>query len=94
MRETCKTIDGLGLESVYGATIERIKAQGRDGSRLEIGVLIWIMRAQRPLRRISVRNRPGAPRGPPEGLPRAPDGTGRLAVVRPGRPQGRTAVFG
>ena len=27
------------------------------------------------------------------GLPRAPDGTGRLAVVRPGRFKGRTAVF-
>ena len=27
------------------------------------------------------------------GLPRAPDGTGRLAVVRPVRPKGRTAVF-
>ena len=35
----------------------------------------------------SVRNRPG-------GLPRAPDGTGRLAVVRPVRPMGRTAIFG
>ena len=42
----------------------------------------------------SVRNRPGARRGPAGGLPRAPDGTGRLAVVRPVRPKGRTAVFG
>ena len=42
----------------------------------------------------SVRNRPGARQGPAGGLPRAPDGTGRLAVVRPVRPKGRTAVFG
>ena len=42
----------------------------------------------------SVRNRPGARRGPAGGLPRAPDGTGRLAVVRPVLPKGRTAVFG
>ena len=28
------------------------------------------------------------------GLPRAPDGTGQLSVVRPGQPKGRTAVFG
>ena len=39
----------------------------------------------------SVRNRPGARRGPAGGLPRAPDGTGRLAVVRPILPKGRTA---
>ena len=37
---------------------------------------------------------PGARRGPAVGLPRAPDGTGRLAVVRPVLPKGRTAVFG
>ena len=41
----------------------------------------------------SIRNRPGA-RGPAGGLPRAPDRTGRLAVVRPICPKGRTAVFG
>ena len=35
----------------------------------------------------SVHNRAG-------GLPSAPDGTGRLAVVRPVRPNSRTAVFG
>ena len=42
----------------------------------------------------SVRRRPGARRGPGGGLPRAPDGTGRLAIVRPGRPKRKTAVFG
>ena len=41
----------------------------------------------------SVRSRPGAQRGPAGGLPRAPDGMERLAVVRPGRFNGRTAVF-
>ena len=39
----------------------------------------------------SVLNHPGARRGPGRGLPRAPDGTRRLAVVRPGCPKGRTA---
>ena len=42
----------------------------------------------------SVRSRPGARWSPAGGLPRAPDGTGRLAVVRPVLPKGRTAVFG
>ena len=40
---------------------------------------------------LSVPNRPGARRGPAGVLPRAPDGTGRLSVVRPGRPKCRTA---
>ena len=40
---------------------------------------------------ISVPSRPGARRGPTGGLPRAPDGTGRLSVVRLGRPQGGAA---
>ena len=34
--------DGLGLEDVYGATIERIKAQGGDKSRLGIVALTRI----------------------------------------------------
>ena len=42
----------------------------------------------------SVPNRPGARRGPTGGLPRAPDGTGRPAVVRPVRAKGRTAGDG
>jgi len=44
-----ETTDGLGLESVYGATIERIKAQGGDKSRLRMGALLWISHAERPL---------------------------------------------
>ena len=44
---------------------------------------------------VSVPSRPGARRGPAGGLPRAPDGTGRLSVVRPGRPRaGRRALQG
>ena len=42
-------IDGLGLEDVYGATIERIKAQGGDKSRLGMGALMWICHTERPL---------------------------------------------
>ena len=41
----------------------------------------------------SVLSLPRARRGPAGGLPRAPDGTGRLAVVCPGCCKGRTAVF-
>jgi len=41
--------DGLGLEDFYGATIERIKAQGGDKSRLGMGALMWVSYAERPL---------------------------------------------
>jgi len=41
--------DELGLEDVYGATIERIQAQGGDKSRLGIGALMWICHAEHPL---------------------------------------------
>ena len=43
----------------------------------------------------SVPKRQGARRGPVGGLPRAPDGTGRLSMVRPGGPKGgRRALQG
>ena len=42
--------DGLGLGDAYGATIERIKAQGGDKSRLGMEALMWISFAERPLR--------------------------------------------
>ena len=45
-----KMTDGLGLEDVYSAMIERIKAQGGDKSRLGMGALMWICHAVRPLR--------------------------------------------
>jgi len=41
--------DGLELGDVYGATIERIKAQDGDKSRLGIATLMWISHAERPL---------------------------------------------
>jgi len=42
----------------------------------------------------SVPNRPGARWGDCQESRTGWDGTGRLSVVRPGRPKGRTAVFG
>jgi len=44
-----KMTDGLGLEDVYGATIERIKAQSGGKSRLGIEALMWVNHAERPL---------------------------------------------
>ena len=44
-----KTLNGLGLEDVYGATIERIKVQGGDKARLGMRALMWIYHAERPL---------------------------------------------
>ena len=41
--------DGLELGDVYGATIERIKAQAGDKSRLGMAALMWISHAERPL---------------------------------------------
>ena len=41
--------DGLGLGDVYGTTIERIKAQDGDKSRLGMAVLMWVSHAERPL---------------------------------------------
>jgi len=42
--------DGFGLGDAYGATIERIKAQGGDKSRLGMEALMWISHAERSLR--------------------------------------------
>ena len=41
--------DGLRLGDAYGATIERIKAQGGGKSRLGMEALMWISYAERPL---------------------------------------------
>jgi len=43
------TTDGLGLEDVYGATVESIEAEGGDKSRPGIGALMWICYAEQPL---------------------------------------------
>jgi len=45
-----KMTNGLELGDVYGATIERIKAQDGDKSRLAMTALIWISHAERPPR--------------------------------------------
>ena len=42
--------DRLELGGVYSATIERIKAQDGDKSRLGMAALMWISHAERPLR--------------------------------------------
>ena len=42
-------VGGLGLQDVYDATIERIKAQGGDKARLGIRALMWACHAERPL---------------------------------------------
>ena len=42
--------DGSGLGDAYCATIERIKAQGGDKSRLGMEALMWISHAERPLK--------------------------------------------
>ena len=41
--------DGAGLGDAYGATMERIKAQGEEKTRLAIATLTWICYAERPL---------------------------------------------
>ena len=41
--------NGLELGDVYGATIERIKAQDGDKPRLGMAALMWISHAERPL---------------------------------------------
>jgi len=42
--------NGSGLRDVYGTTIERIKAQDGDKSRLGVAALMWISHSERPLR--------------------------------------------
>jgi len=44
-----KMTDGLGLGGVYGATIERIKAQAGDKPGLGMAALMWVSHAERPL---------------------------------------------
>ena len=41
--------DGAGLAGAYGATLERIKAQGGEKTKLAIATLTWICHAERPL---------------------------------------------
>jgi len=41
---------GVGLDSVYDQTLQRIREQKGDRSRLGIEVLMWVSHAERPLR--------------------------------------------
>ena len=41
--------DGLGLESAYGESLDRIKRQGGARVRLGIAALMWISHSERPL---------------------------------------------
>ena len=45
----CAITSGLGLGDVYGATIQRIRAQGGDRARLGMEALMWISHSERPL---------------------------------------------
>ena len=45
-----KMANGLVLGDVYSGTIERIKAQNGDKSRLGMAALMWISHAERPLK--------------------------------------------
>ena len=40
---------GVGLDSVYGQTLQRIREQKGDRSRLGMEVLMWVSHAERPL---------------------------------------------
>ena len=41
--------DGAGLGDAYGATLERIKAQGEEKAKLAMATLMWVCHAERPL---------------------------------------------
>jgi len=41
---------GVDLDSVYAQTLERIREQKGDRSRLGVEVLMWVSHAERPLR--------------------------------------------
>ena len=49
-RKALKSIsDGAGLEDIYGATLERIKAQDEEKRKLAIAALTWIRHSERSL---------------------------------------------
>ena len=49
-RKSLKSIgDGAGLEGVYGATLERIKAQDKERVKLAMATLTWVCHSERPL---------------------------------------------
>jgi len=42
--------NGIGLDDAYRATLDRIRAQGRDREKLGMGVLMWVLCSERPLK--------------------------------------------
>ena len=46
--------DGLGLESAYGETLDRIKKQGEGRARLGMAALMWISCSERPLKAVEL----------------------------------------
>ena len=42
--------NGLGLEDAYGTTLDRIKGQGEEKSRLGVATLMWVSHSERPLK--------------------------------------------
>ena len=42
--------NGLGLEDAYGTTLDRIKRQGEEKSRLGVATLMWVSHSERPLK--------------------------------------------
>ena len=43
-------VDGLGLRDAYSATLDRIRGQGGEKSRLGMAALMWISHSERPLK--------------------------------------------
>ena len=49
-RKTLKSIKEARLGDVYGATLERIKAQDEEKTKLAMATLTWVCHSERPLR--------------------------------------------
>jgi len=49
-------LNGLDLRGAYGATLERIKAQGGEKTKLGMAVLMWITYSRRPLHVDEIRH--------------------------------------
>ena len=47
--------DGLGLGDAYGSTLDRIKRQGGEKSRLGMAAIMWISHSERPLKANELR---------------------------------------
>ena len=54
---------GKGLDGAYEATLKRLKAQKRGKSELGLGVLMWVLYSERPLRTEELRHALGVEMG-------------------------------